>query len=55
MKSKTVIIPIETKVREFHSKLLLSCVLAENGVRVILGGSQQIRGGLAIPRAQPTC
>jgi len=48
MKSKTVIIPIETKVREFHSKLLLSCVLAENGVRVILGGSQQIRGGLPV-------
>ncbi len=48
MKAKTVIIPIETKVREFHSKLLLSCVLAERGCRVILGGALPIRGGLPV-------
>jgi surface carbohydrate biosynthesis protein len=32
-----VVIPIETKAREFHSKLLLSCVAAEAGFGVILG------------------
>lgn len=48
MKGITVIIPIETKVREFHSKLLLSCVLAERGCRVILGGALPIRGGLPV-------
>jgi len=30
-------IPIETKAREYHAKLLLSCVAAERGFGVILG------------------
>ena len=36
-------IPIETKVREYHGKLLLSLIAAENGFRVILGGQRDIR------------
>jgi surface carbohydrate biosynthesis protein len=31
-----VLIPIETKVREYHAKLLLACTLAEAGFGVIL-------------------
>jgi surface carbohydrate biosynthesis protein len=32
-----LLIPIETKAREYHAKLLLSCVAAERGFGVILG------------------
>ena len=32
-----LLIPIETKAREYHAKLLLSCVAAEKGFGVILG------------------
>jgi surface carbohydrate biosynthesis protein len=32
-----VLIPMETKAREYHAKLLLSCVAAEAGFGVILG------------------
>jgi len=32
-----VLIPVETKAREYHAKLLLSCVAAEAGFGVILG------------------
>jgi surface carbohydrate biosynthesis protein len=41
-KSSSLIIPIETKVREFHAKLLLSCFAAEAGLRVILGDQNEI-------------
>lgn len=36
-------IPIEIRVREFHAKLLLSCVAAEAGFSVILGWAKQIQ------------
>lgn len=32
-----LLIPIETKAREYHAKLLLSCIAAEGGFGVILG------------------
>ena len=34
---RTVLLPIETKVREFHGKLLLAAVAAEAGFDVVLG------------------
>lgn len=37
-----LIIPIETKVREFHAKTLLACVAAEAGFDVILGPQRTI-------------
>jgi surface carbohydrate biosynthesis protein len=38
-----LLIPVETKVREFHAKLLLSCVAAEAGFSVVLGWARQIK------------
>jgi surface carbohydrate biosynthesis protein len=38
-----LIIPVETRVREFHAKLLLSCVAAEAGFSVVLGWARQIK------------
>ena len=38
-----LIIPIETKVREFHAKLLLSCFAAIEGYNVILGDQNDIQ------------
>lgn len=35
-------LPIETKVREYHGKLLLSLVAAEKGFEVILGGQRNV-------------
>jgi surface carbohydrate biosynthesis protein len=35
-KDRTITLSIETKVREFPGKVLLSCFLAEKGFRVIL-------------------
>ncbi len=37
-----LLIPIETKAREYHAKLLLSCVAAEAGFGVILGDMNQL-------------
>ncbi|MDT3698307.1 MAG: hypothetical protein RO469_02670 [Thermincola sp.] len=37
-KKRWLYIPIETKVREFHGKLLLACTAAEAGFNVVLGG-----------------
>ena len=37
-----LLIPIETKAREYHAKLLLSCVAAEAGFGVILGQMDQL-------------
>lgn len=37
-----LIIPVETKSREFHAKLLLSCLAAEHGFAVILGNKVRI-------------
>ena len=34
----TILLPIETKAREFTAKLLASCFMAEAGFRVFLGG-----------------
>jgi surface carbohydrate biosynthesis protein len=35
--SSTLIIPVETQVREFDAKLLLGCIAAESGFPVIIG------------------
>lgn len=40
---KWIIVPIETKVREFHAKLLLCCVAAEKGYGAILGHQRIIK------------
>jgi surface carbohydrate biosynthesis protein len=38
-----LLIPVEVRVREFHAKLLLSCVAVEAGFSVILGWAEQIK------------
>ncbi len=38
----TLLMPVETQVREFDSKLLLSCVAAEAGFRVVLGSQTRM-------------
>ena len=38
---RTIILSIETKVREFPGKVLLSCLLAEKGFRVILTNNRK--------------
>ena len=43
MESKYLYIPIETKVREFHGKLLLSLFAAEKGFNVVLGSQDDLR------------
>ena len=35
--ASTLIVPVETQVRELDAKLLLSCVAAERGFPVIMG------------------
>lgn len=46
-----LIIPVETQVREFDAKLLLSCVAAEAGFSVFLGSQTQIHKNItALPR-----
>ncbi|MBN2059251.1 MAG: hypothetical protein JW882_02435 [Deltaproteobacteria bacterium] len=46
-----LIIPIETKAREFHAKTLLSCFAAEAGFNVILGDQNEIHQHLRyLPR-----
>lgn len=46
-----LILPIETKVREFHAKLLLSCFAADEGFRVVLGDQNEIHQHLKyLPR-----
>ena len=32
-----LLLPVETKVREFHAKLLLAAIAVERGYRVVLG------------------
>jgi surface carbohydrate biosynthesis protein len=38
-----LIIPVEIRVREFHAKLLLSCMAVEAGFSVVLGWAEQIK------------
>ncbi|MDY0042349.1 MAG: hypothetical protein RBS57_18725 [Desulforhabdus sp.] len=45
-RKKRLIIPIETKVREFHGKYLLSLIAAERGFDVILGRQDHLREAL---------
>lgn len=42
MTAPALIIPVETKVREFDAKLLFSCVAAEAGHRVVFGSQRNI-------------
>lgn len=39
-------VPIETKVREFHAKLLFSLISAEKGFETILGGQHELHEGI---------
>jgi surface carbohydrate biosynthesis protein len=41
--SKVVIIPIEVKVRDFHSRLLLGLLLVKNNYKVIFGSQRSIK------------
>lgn len=36
-------IPVETKTREFHAKILLACVAAENGLTAVIGQKSELR------------
>ena len=38
----TILVPVETQVREFDSKLLFACVAAEKGFRAVLGSQTKI-------------
>lgn len=49
---KTAILPCEIKSREFDSKLLLACILAERGWRVFVGSRNHIHLALGrLPRS----
>ncbi len=49
---RNVILPCEIKAREFDSKLLLACILAERGCDVYVGSRNHIHMGLAqLPRS----
>jgi surface carbohydrate biosynthesis protein len=43
-KRRWLILPVETKARELHAKMLLACVAAERGWGVIVGGKSATRG-----------
>lgn len=43
---RIIYLPIETKVREFHAKLLLAAVGAEAGFDVVLGGQRSLLHGM---------
>ena len=46
IETQWLLIPIETKAREFHGKILLSCFAAEAGLHVILGEQNELRNHL---------
>ena len=46
-KKPLLFVPIETKVREFHGKLLFSLAAAERGFEVLLGGQEALVEGVA--------
>ena len=49
--ASTLIIPVETQVRELDAKILLSCVAAERGFPVIMGSRAYIHFKVAsLPR-----
>lgn len=49
--AETVILPCETKSREFDAKLLLACFIAEKGIKAIVGAKKVIDGlALSLPR-----
>ncbi len=51
MAINTILLPIETKAREFSAKLLASCFLAEAGFRIHLGGHLALHERInALPR-----
>ena len=49
---KWILLPIETKIREFHAKVLLSCAAAEAGFGVVLWtlGDSKRQKWLTLPR-----
>lgn len=49
--TETIILPCETKSREFDAKLLLACFIAEKGLKVIVGAKKVIDGlALSLPK-----
>jgi len=51
MKQPCLLLPIETKAREFHGKVLLSCFAAEAGFEVIMGGQVDLQRSMKnLPR-----
>jgi surface carbohydrate biosynthesis protein len=49
---RSVLLPCETKAREFDSKLLLACLLAERGMSVFVGSRNDMHSRLArFPRS----
>lgn len=48
MSLRTVVLPIETKVREYHGKLWLGLNLAQRGYKVVLGPAVEVRAALDI-------
>ena len=58
--ASTLIIPVETQVREMDAKILLSCIAAERGFPVIMGSRafvhfQAVEGhnGGTMPSSEP--
>ena len=50
--ASTIIIPVETQVRELDAKLLLACVAAERGFPVIIGSRAFVHYKMsALPRS----
>ena len=46
-----ILLPIETKAREFHAKLLLICFAAENDFNIILGDQNEMNRNMkCLPR-----
>ena len=43
----TLIIPVESQVRELDAKLLLACVAAERGFPVVIGSSAFVHHAMA--------
>jgi len=47
-KSKWLFVPIEVKAREYNSKILFSCIAAENKFNVVFGGMGEIKSKMDI-------
>jgi len=51
-KKTTVLIPVESQVREFDAKLLLACIAAKKGFSAVIGSRQELKYRIAsFPRS----